>query len=547
MTNINRKKYIESFIKIKDKHKNIVDFKFNKPQLILYDSIKKQASEGKPIRQIILKSRQMGISTEIAALLYADTTLEENVDTGIITHIAEATTNLYNMSKLMYENMPDNFRPTTKKDNANELFFNNEEGTGLNSRIKCMTAGTRGVGRSATYKNLHISELAFWAGNKEDQLTGLLQTVPNLPNTMVFIESTANGYEYFKDFWDNAVAEKNDFMPVFIGWNEMEEYSMPYDGFELTTEEKELRLIFNLSLEQITWRRWCIKNNCNGNLDTFKQEYPLTADEAFLGTGRCIFDKEKIVNRIETIKNTSPLKIGNFKYKLENNTISNIVFEDNPDGCIRIYQYPKENYPYVLGGDTAGEGSDSFEGIVIDNTNCCLVAELEMLTDEDLYAQQMCCLGWYYNEALLSIENNYSTYPTKKSYEYGYTKQYQREIDKGSYIKYNDTIGFLTTKANRPVLLALIIEMVRDDIDKINSVSLLKQMLTFVQKENGKKEAEQGYHDDKVMAYGIALLSRSQQSYLPKEINKQKTITWPEPLRDSSDDEYISDNDYLRW
>ena len=122
-----------------------------------------------------------------------------------------------------------------------------------------------------------------------------------------------------------------------------------------------------------------------------------------------------------------------------------------------------------------------------------------------------------------------------------------RETDKGSYIKYSDSIGFLTTKANRPVLLALVVEMVRDDINKINSVSLLKQMLTFVKKENGKKEAEQGYHDDRVMAYGIALMSRDQQKYLPENNQTEKKITWPDPLKTDDDEEYDDGNVYLRW
>lgn len=547
MTNINRKKYIENFIKIKDKKNNIIDFKFNTPQNILYESIKKQAQAGKPIRQIILKSRQMGISTEIESILFADTVLEENVDTGIITHVTTATSNLYKMSKLMYDCLPENFKPSKQTDNVNELYFNNKYGTGLNSRIRCMTAGSPGVGRSSTYKNLHISELAFWPGNKETQLTGLLQTVPNTLNSMVFIESTANGYEYFKDFWDSAVAGKNDFVPVFIGWNQMEEYKMTYNGFELTEEEKELKILYDLSLEQLAWRRWCIKNNCNGNIDTFKQEYPISPDEAFLGTGKCIFDKTKIVNRIEELTGKEPLKVGNFIYEIKDNKIINISWEEDKKGCIKIYEEPKKRYPYVLGGDTAGAGSDSFEGYVIDNTNCNQVAELEMLTDEDIYSQQMCCLGWYYNEALLSIENNYSTYPTKKAYEYGYKKQFVRETDKGSYIKYSDSIGFLTTRTNRPVLLELVVEMVRDDIQKINSISLLKQMLRFVKKENGKKEAEDGYHDDRVMAYGIALISRNQQDYLPIKEERENKITWPDPLKTPDDDEYYDNDVYLRW
>ena len=86
-----------------------------------------------------------------------------------------------------------------------------------------------------------------------------------------------------------------------------------------------------------------------------------------------------------------------------------------------------------------------------------------------------------------------------------------------------------------------------NDINKINSVSLLKQMLTFVKKENGKKEAEQGYHDDRVMAYGIALMSRDQQKYLPENNQTEKKITWPDPLKTDDDEEYDDGNVYLRW
>ena len=83
-----------------------------------------------------------------------------------------------------------------------------------------MTAGSGGVGRSYTFTNLHISELAFWPGNKKETMTGLLQAVPNLPDTMIIVESTANGFEYFKEIWDKAVKGENDFVPLFVGWNE---------------------------------------------------------------------------------------------------------------------------------------------------------------------------------------------------------------------------------------------------------------------------------------------------------------------------------------
>ena len=116
----------------------------------------------------------------------------------------------------MLEYLPESIKPEQKKSNAKELVFNNEEGTGLDSKIKCMTAGGKGIGRSDTFTALHLSELAFWEGNKQDTLLGLLQAVPNIPESIVIIESTANGFDYFKELWDKAVEEKTIFIHYLL-------------------------------------------------------------------------------------------------------------------------------------------------------------------------------------------------------------------------------------------------------------------------------------------------------------------------------------------
>lgn len=549
MKSINRKKWIEEFVKINTKEGQLIPLKFNYPQQIFYEAIKKQASENKPIRVIVLKARQEGISTVTESLIFANIVNSTHKRAGIITHREDATSNLYSMTKLMYDNMPEFFRPETKYSNAKELVFDNDKGTGLNSLIRCMTAGSPGTGRSFTYHYLHISEYAFWPGKKHETLAGLLAAVPDLPGTMVIIESTANGYEDFKEMWDSAVAGESEFVPVFLGWHQMPDYKRKYDGFELTPEEKELKELYNLSNEQIAWRRYKIKTECNGDIDMFKQEYPISPEEAFKGTGKSVFDKEIVINRLEKIKDKKPLRKGYFEYSKNGFDIDDITWVDDEKGCIELYELPKKGYPYVLSGDTAGLGSDAFAGDVIDNTNCNQVASLEIETDEDLYAEQMYCLGMLYNEALISVENNYSTYPTKTLWNLGYTNQYQREIDNSISYKMIDKIGWLTTVATRPVLIATLVEFVRENVNKINNVKLLRELLTFVKKENGKKEAENGYHDDRVMCFGIALMSREQQSFFAKQVEENKKIEWPDPLKTSDDELYDSDDEdiLLRW
>ncbi|WP_330696167.1 hypothetical protein, partial [Anaerotignum sp.] len=366
------KKYIEKFLHIRTKDGRIVPFRLNESQLRLYEVICAEEEKKKPIRIIILKSRQMGFSTLTEGIIYKKTATRKLRNALIITHKDEATSNLFNMSKLFYEKSPEWVRPMLKNSNAKELIFENptknpkdkKKYPGLKSKIKCTTAGGKGVGRSDTLNYIHMSEVAFWPGDILTTYAGLMQAVPNTPGSMVIIESTANGFNAFKKMWDDAVAGRNDYVPLFFAWYEMQEYRMAYHGEELTDEEKELQEAFQLDHEQIMWRRWCIANNCNNDLDMFKQEYPSTPEEAFLTTGDCVFkNKDEILLHIRGLEEQTCIR-GQFTYKekqiaLDRIVLSDIQFSQDGKGEICIYKEPEKGAPYVIGGDTAGEGSDS--------------------------------------------------------------------------------------------------------------------------------------------------------------------------------------------
>lgn len=528
--NINTKRYIENYIKIRNKEGKIIPFKLNSPQQRLYDIIKEQKEAKKPVRVIILKARQMGFSTLTESILFKETVTKFNRRTGIITHLASATTNLFNMSKLMYEQLPEDMKPSVKKSNAQELIFDNDTGTGLKSKIKCMTAGTSGVGRSDTFDNLHLSELAFWEGDVTATLTGLFQAVPNLPDTMIIIESTANGFEKFKELWDQAINGESDFIPLFVAWWEMPEYSMPYSGFKLTDEEEKLKELYNLTNDQLEWRRWCIRNNCQNDIDQFKQEYPSNPDEAFIGTGSCIFDREAIINRLRYVP--KPIKQGYFIYDeadAQQNVMSNIRWVNDKKGCIKIFKLPNqpEFTKYCIGGDTAGDTQgDEFSSDVIDAKSLEQVATLTMQTDEDLFAKQMYCLGMYYGKAMLAIETNFSTYPQKKLEELGYPNFYVREVVDRFDKSVTKQFGFNTNKKTKPLILAHLVELVREHTDIFNDEKTLRQMLTFVKKDGGKQEAEEGYHDDRVMSIAIAHQATSQVIFPEEPIIMQSRYSF---------------------
>lgn len=551
--NINTKQYIEKYIKIRDKAGKIIDLRINQGQQKLYNAIKSQYDNNKPIRIIVLKARQIGFSTLTESIIFKNTATKFNVNAGIITHKEEATTNLFNMSKRMYDNLPADMKPSLKRSNAKELIFDNDEGTGLKSKIKCMTAGSSGVGRSDTFNYLHISELAFWGNNAKETTIGLFQAVPNLPNTMIVIESTANGFEYFKELWDMAVKGESDFIPVFVGWNELDDYKMPYTGFELTDYEKNLQRIYNLSLEQLSWRRWCIKNNCGGDEQQFKQEYPINPQEAFISSGNCVFDKEIVINRIQEV--SKPIKVGYFEYKYDDTMpvgkkITDIRWVNDKNGYIELYELPNL-YKYCIGGDTAGDGSDWFTGHVLNAKTGKQVARLRHQMDEDLYVRQMYCLGHYYQyknqrtgvitPALMCIESNFSSFPNKELVRLGYSNMFVREKEDKYTGIMDKSYGFKTTSITRPVIIAELVKIVRESVELINDKLTLEEMLTFVRNEKGRPEAQQGAHDDLVMGLAIAYYSRTQVIFdvEPIEVSQAFNFKSEEPLEADYGEEIV--------
>lgn len=534
---INTRKYIENFIKIRDKKSNIVPLILNKAQERLYNVIRLQKQQNKPVRIIILKARQLGFSTVTGGFIMKETATHKNKQAAIVAHQEDSTTNLFNMYKLMYQNLPAEIKPTQLASNAKELVFNNKANTGLNSRIRCMTAGTGGVGRSFTINYLHISELAFWKSDVQETMLGLMQAVPNTPDSMVIIESTANGYEEFQSRWEAAVKGESDFYPLFVGWNELDEYSMPYSGFELTDEEHILQNTYSLTNDQLEWRRWCIKNNCGGDVRLFKQEYPISPEEAFLTTGDCVFDQEKIMARLQTIPD--PLYRGHFTYKYDDtkeraDKLYDISFQQTKTGYIKIFKEPDPTHSYTLCGDTAGDTQgDYFAAHVIDNITCEQVAVYHNMTDEILFARQMICLGYKYNTALIAIEANFSTYPNKEISRLGYPNIYVRDKEDDFRQPIISAYGFKTTQITRPLIISSLVDIVRDNVDCINDRITLNECLTFITNEHGRKEAMQGKHDDLVMSLGIGYYVRNSHyfrvSYSEPEL--KKLFKWSEDLK----------------
>ena len=175
--------------------------------------MQKQLQTEKKVRVIILKARQQGLSTYVGGYLYFSVSQQPARKAMVITHHADSTRALFDMTKRFHEHCPEILKPHTKYSSRREITFDV-----LDSAYVVSTAGGDSIGRGETLTHVHASELAFWSKTQaEDNWNGLIQAVPNEPGTAVFVESTANGVNgQFYDLWKGAVEGTNGYVPVFI-------------------------------------------------------------------------------------------------------------------------------------------------------------------------------------------------------------------------------------------------------------------------------------------------------------------------------------------
>lgn len=303
--------YAKNCLFIRTKAEGVKPFQLNKAQRYIHDRIEKQREETGKVRAIVLKGRQQGCSTYVEGRFMWRTTHSKGVSAFILTHEDDASQNLFNMAKRYYDNLPKAVQPEKSASNAKELKFEK-----LDSGYRIGTAGNKSVGRSQTNQFFHGSEVAFWP-NAAEHAKGVLQTVPDAPDTEVIYESTANGVgNFFHQQWKLAESGRSEFQAIFVPWFWQDEYSKKTpDDFVLDPDEEEVKEYYKLTDDQIYWRRMKIVELSAGGKDgeiAFMQEYPMNAAEAFQVSGGIGLIKQDVVlkARKSNVNVSGPLIVG---------------------------------------------------------------------------------------------------------------------------------------------------------------------------------------------------------------------------------------------
>lgn len=507
----------------------IHDWVYNTPQEMVLEARLKQERAGKPVRLVIIKARREGVSTEIQGWLFQKLTTSPHRMGMVVSHEQDSADEIAEISRRFWDLLPDGKKPSipgAKLPHTKTLIFDK-----LKSKLKIETANDINAGRSMAIDYIHASEVAFWR-NAETLMLGLLSCVNDKDqDTMVIIESTANGLGgWFYDIVQKTLNGENDYELVFLPWFiDQRHQSEPPADFATTPKEELIRKKYKwlgekviLTDAQLYWRRQTIKNKCNGDEIKFNQENPGSVDEAFVYSGRTRFHQDRLVE-IETEAKPQVFRgfiheettLDGFKHKLE----------ANQHGYLTLYEKPQAQIDYVLFADVS-EGKEVKERDTdyssIDVLRCDTleqVAHWHGRIGPELLDNEIIKIARYYNEAFVGVEKNNMGYGVVASLKDKYHKLYINIVHDKNGKETTREFGWRTTLKTKPLMINGLAEVINNKEIKINHPGTFEECRRYSLHPDGTLGAPQGQHDDRVISLAGAVQMYLHSYSKPEEID----------------------------
>ncbi|MBY6273523.1 MAG: DNA packaging protein [Bacillaceae bacterium] len=511
------KLFAKNFIKIVDNNGDTVPFVLNAEQEEFIKNMEKY--------NIILKGRQIGMSTLILALMVFYAITKPNTNYLIMTHHNKVSKELFKRLKFMYKHLPidkyPSIFPKVVHDNRDEFTLSN------GSKIVIGTASGEDNISGVTWDIIQLSEMAKFPNDEimEEVLSTSIPALRKSKDAKIIIESTAMGYSYFSELFMKAWRGNSTFKPFFFSWladgyhkqfkqvfDESEAWfrannhgrRMTYD--DLDHDEKILRDKYGATYRQLMFRRYYIQTN---SLEKFRREFPTTPDEAFMETSKSVFDINKIIERLHHV--IPPLE-------------TKEVYDELPDVLkpyinknLFIYHLPKPKIRHYAGVDVAsGQGGGDYSTMSIFDADGQQVASF-YANDIPVYkfAEIVYTLGRFYNYAFICVERNSYGLPLLERLrkDYGYMNLLKQKVfdQRG---KRKMQLGFQTTNVTKPIIINDMKEMFELGMINIECVRTLEEMKIY-QDNNGKMGNKKGQnnHDDLVISVAMACQAMKQAKY----------------------------------
>jgi hypothetical protein len=515
-------KLCENALTIRNKSGQTVPLILTGPQRRMVETVRQRRRIGRPVRIVALKARQIHMSVAVASIIWREIAFLPGQHAVCMGDVYRTSANLWSY----YQQFQESYKPylgIKQLEAAGQQKGKKLEWAG-DSWAQFGSAEAATSGRSYSIRHLHLSEYAFY-GDAATLMTGLMQSVPDDPGTTVIVESTANGLGgEFYDLWQRANDPQRcgDWVPLFVGWHEHPEYQTPLaDSREafyrsLNQEERILYEQHRCTLEQLFWRRNKIATACEGSVERFHQEYPSTPEEAFLVSGRPVFNGADLaLMPIDRAPITGRLRL------TEDFPARRIVLEPAELGELTVFRRPDRTRAYAIGVDTARGIDRGTGGAGKSDPDYCAAQVLDIDTGEQVaslrgrfspahWAEQVSTLGKWFNTAFLvpeANENGLAVIEHLLTLGYPIAAIYKRKRmpdDRGPLDLHE--LGWWTDTRTRPQLVNTLGNAIREQAIVIRKAHTLQECLTFIYKPTGKAEAQNGCHDDEVMALALAVV-----------------------------------------
>lgn len=487
-------------------------------QVDFIERCQRQLDSRGQIRAIVLKARQLGMSTIIEAILFALSMANDHFKSLIVSHEDKSSAHILGMTKFYWSTyvFKELHEFIEKYNGRNHLAWTNH------SDIHIATAKNVAGGRSTTIQCLHGSETAYWP-DAENLMGGLKQAIPSFGLNAIFIESTANGVgNYFHKECNAAMKGESEYEFFFYPWHEEPEYTAAYlpDEMqgryalmgELDEEEARLRERFNLTAGQLLWRRWCITNRCHGDINRFRAEYPSTPHEAFIATGRNVFSLPHLLDHYVPRRGRKG-KLVKLRGKVR--------FMEDPQGWLTLFAEPSDDRDwgvYLAGGDPTHTTTGDFACIqVINRRTLEQVAVYRRKIDPINFGKDMQLVGTYFNLAMLAPEKEgpgYASVGCIVGDFYPNVYQSQR-IDKMQGKPTTDLAGWSTNVNTKHLAISHLVKLFGEPLAHagnqtyglvVHDEVTLLELRDYVTSEKGLgyENSDGSEYDDGVMALAIA-------------------------------------------
>jgi len=563
-------KYAAKYLKIQTKAMKLVPFKFNRVQKVLWQRmLENNLRKGVPVRWLILKGRQMGMSTWIAGLYYWVCSLRSNRNAVVAAHKESSSAELFRKQQLFWRETPPGSRPMAKTNNRGRLEFANPNPNdpvpGLESQILVDVASNVDLGRSFALHLLHWSEFAM-TRDPLPTLAAARNAMPYIPGTFLIIETTAKGPGPFKDLWEDV---DNDYEKVFICWVADDEYRTELDrddyfephnvdhpryGNEIHEQERivdELKIwypelttedeIFHESMCRLAWRRQTIDGECGGDIRMFRQEYPTIPNDAFIGTGRSLFDSYKLADWMQGLTEDPPIE-NTYRFNFRSRE-----FEYRKYGHLKLFEPVQPRATYVIGVDPAlgVKGGDPSAAVILRCPELTQAGIFSSIISPDEFAILLYVLGIMFNKALIGIEaNEEGGYSINKilggsqlvdEERMRYPRLYRRQDLSGRRDKKTEKHGWKTSIVTKDIMITDLKNAINSDIVTLYDKETVHELMNFQEMVGSSGRKTTGVpkgsgHDDKAMALMIAyqMASRAYHQAVQPEVkvDKKYSLRW---------------------